>query len=435
MSTEPGALTAGKVTTNNAATSEARFTGQNHRVVLVCSAYTDGRSGQTIVLDALTRSGADVVLVSLRAGPGLDQVRGHFAEVIVLPEENIWYAERGPTSATDNSLYGRATILNRCAGLLLSIEDWTVRLAERLANLGATVVVGCSGAIADLSVGAKVAAALGVPFVAYLFDDPVYQWTDERLERPAALLQERVWAPAAATILVANEEMTREMRVRNPDLVAPFAVIRNPAPAVREPDVSPRPPRSADEAWTIAYTGSVYHAQADAFRNLLAGFDWIDESWELHVASHQSEEALQLNGLAGPKLRLHGALSPTETLDLQAEADVLFLPLAFEAIPNVIRTSAPLKTGEYLASGRPILVHAPEDSWLARFFRERGCGLVVDQPSVPLLAAALLKLRRDETLRADLVRRQYAAAGEFALVSARQSFWSALDAAVNGGRS
>jgi glycosyltransferase involved in cell wall biosynthesis len=59
----------------------------------------------------------------------------------------------------------------------------------------------------------------------------------------------------------------------------------------------------------------------------------------------------------------------------------------------------PGKMGEYLASGRPILVHAPADSFIAWYFRHHECGLVVDENDPARLAQAIDSLLNDADLR------------------------------------
>jgi hypothetical protein len=59
-----------------------------------------------------------------------------------------------------------------------------------------------------------------------------------------------------------------------------------------------------------------------------------------------------------------------------------------------LATIFPTKTPEYLASGRPILVHCPEDYFLARFFRHHDCGTIVSERSVDALADAIRTIRQ-----------------------------------------
>lgn len=97
-------------------------------------------------------------------------------------------------------------------------------------------------------------------------------------------------------------------------------------------------------------------------------------------------------------------LSRVELVKAQRQADILFLPQAFESTaPEMIRHNMPTKVMEYLVSGRPILVHSPADSYLTWLARQEGFALVVDQPGITALANAIDELISNTTLQATLV--------------------------------
>ena len=66
---------------------------------------------------------------------------------------------------------------------------------------------------------------------------------------------------------------------------------------------------------------------------------------------------------------------------------------------HIVETSIPSKIAEYLASGVPILAHAPSYSTVARYCRKYGCGLVVVEPNEDALREALMRLINDAALR------------------------------------
>jgi glycosyltransferase involved in cell wall biosynthesis len=109
---------------------------------------------------------------------------------------------------------------------------------------------------------------------------------------------------------------------------------------------------------------------------------------------------------------------------IQQEADLLFLPLAFNSpYPEIVRTAAPGKMGEYLAARRPILVQAPSDSFIAWYFRHHECGLVVDEDDPARLAQALTLILTDAGLRERLSERAWERAKvDFDLNKARAQF-------------
>jgi glycosyltransferase involved in cell wall biosynthesis len=143
----------------------------------------------------------------------------------------------------------------------------------------------------------------------------------------------------------------------------------------------------------------------DAFRNLTEALGRLGRSdLTLHVYSAQPPQVLESQGIRGP-IVFHDHCAQDEIRRVQREADVLFLPLAFDCpVPEVIQTSAPGKLGEYLASGRPILVHAPADSFLAWYFRTHECGALVDVNDAGAVADALRRLIDDEAFRSKLIR-------------------------------
>ena len=102
----------------------------------------------------------------------------------------------------------------------------------------------------------------------------------------------------------------------------------------------------------------------------------------------------------GGTIVFHGHLPASAVPRVQQEADVLFLALAFDSpYLDIVRTSAPAKMGEYLAAGRPILAHAPSDSFVSRYVRRHGCGVVVAESDPAALAGALNELLTDAALR------------------------------------
>ena len=115
-------------------------------------------------------------------------------------------------------------------------------------------------------------------------------------------------------------------------------------------------------------------------------------------------------------------------IKLQQSADILFLPLAFDSpIPEVIRSSAPAKLGEYLAAGRPILVHAPAGSFVTELIRNAEAGVVVDTPDLRELARALLSIAGDGVLRTRITRNALQLASEFHVETARKALLSVLN--------
>lgn len=298
---------------------------------------------------------------------------------------------------------------------------------------GCGAVLAISGDPFDLPAGYLAARLARVPFYAYIFDDYLYQWNPYPLYSFIARRVEPTVIRGAAGVMVLNEFVQDEYRRRYPG-VEP-TVVRNAfeVPEI-EQDVSSARSWGGSEA-RILYTGNVYHAHYDAFRNLLSALRRLDPpDAKLHLHTGQHSEGLDGEGIGGPALVRHGTLPSSEVFDVLRRADILFLPLAFDStIPEVIKTSCPMKTGEYLASGRPILVHAPPDSFLCWYFRKHECGVVVDQRDPEQLARAIRSILDDASLRERIGRNARARAeADFDLATAQEDFVKVLRSGEKG---
>lgn len=285
-------------------------------------------------------------------------------------------------------------------------------------------IVACTGDVTLLPAAYLASRRTRVPFYAYIFDHYSYrEWAD-----PAAAFWARRFEPLlmkrAAGVIAPNDVLRDDLRARFN--IEP-QVIYNPldiTPYQRDVGLNATRGESQNGEVKIVYTGAIYEAHYDAFRNLMASLELLRRpDVRLHLYTNRSAEDLASIGISGSLVR-HPQLSPTEMPRVQTEADVLFLPLAFESpYPDLVRTSATTKLGEYLAARRPVLVHAPRDSFVSKYFREHDCGVVVDECDPELLAAGLGRLLQDDDLR----RRQEAnawarACQDFAVTKSRAAF-------------
>jgi glycosyltransferase involved in cell wall biosynthesis len=91
--------------------------------------------------------------------------------------------------------------------------------------------------------------------------------------------------------------------------------------------------------------------------------------------------------------------------------------------------------GEYLASGRPVLVHAPADSFVATFHASRGCGFVADELAPDATAIVIKKIIENTSLREGTVERARSAAKEFLPDTVRRNFNRIMRNVVAGSSS
>ena len=306
------------------------------------------------------------------------------------------------------------------------------RIARIVRDEQCRAVVACTGDFLNLPAGYLASRLAGVPFYAYIFDYYSYHRTDP-IEGFYARSFEPILMKGAAGIITPNEFLRDDLRrrygveatvIRNPcDLSAYEANGENNEAAVA--GAMDNGAGNHDEI-KIVYTGAIYEAHFDAFRNLLAAIGQLGRpeiNLHLYSASPVDWERERIRGA----LVHHGHREAAEVPGIQRQADILFLPLAFRSpYPAVIRTSSTSKLGEYLASRRPILVHAPADSFISWYFREHECGLVVDREDPKELARAIERLAGDASLRRRLGERAWERARTDFSVAAAQSAFARL---------
>jgi glycosyltransferase involved in cell wall biosynthesis len=326
--------------------------------------------------------------------------------------------------------------LRHRAGLTIRLLHRAWRIRQLVDREGCGAVLAASGDLLDLPAGYIASRLCGVPFFAYLFDDYACQWTVPG-HRAFARQAERALIRGAAAVVVPNPALAEVYRRRH---ACDPVVLPNPAHELAcqgaAPPAPPAPPEPGAQASRgngrrIVYTGSIYGAHFDAFANLgeaLARLGRAEVS--VHVYTWQDPAELRRE-LPGIDITYHPHLIGGDLATVQREADLLFLALAFTSeIPEAVRTASPAKLGDYLASGRPILVHAPAPSFVADYFRRHECGWLVDSFDAGALAEGIARLLDDSAAAADAIRR----AGErhaedFSLVAARCRLVSILASA------
>lgn len=184
----------------------------------------------------------------------------------------------------------------------------------------------------------------------------------------------------------------------------------------------------------VHFAGGIYpRMNQDALVRLGRVLEGADRDIWLEIYSATGAAELEAAGVPMRRVRC-GFVPRSELAGVQRASDVLYLPQAFRSPhPEMIRCNFPTKALEYMAAGRPILVHSPPGSYLADVARQHGFGLVVDRDDDGALAEGLERLLADETLARRLV------AGGFAFLRSRearawsQRYYQALAQAAAGG--
>lgn len=310
------------------------------------------------------------------------------------------------------------------------------RLAEVCRDEGCGAIVVTTGTLPRLPAATLAARLAKVPLVILVWDFWRYMEVIDTHRRIAEILEPVVFK-AATRIVVPNELLADS--IARIDGVRP-SIVRLPVDDVAlRRDVTAAPVRRDDDDFRVVFTGVVYLSMTDPYLRLLRALEEPGlEDASFHFYGRQTREALEPYGFRG-KIKYHGFLAPPEIYDAQRRAGALFLPLGFESTEigdhnNLVYSSSTTKLADYLASGRPVIVHTPPGAFPAWYVRRHECGLVVDTPDSKVLAQAVRTLMDNPELAARLGRNGAARArADFSIDAARGQLLQVLTEAVVAG--
>ena len=249
-------------------------------------------------------------------------------------------------------------------------------------------------------VGAAVARATGIPWVADLRDSVVAH-PHRRAERRSVQLKEsaergvaRLVAGKAAAIVAVSDAIATEMKDRSPR--GPVVTIPNGS----DFDDFAGLPYHRGERFRITHTGSFFGKRDPRpFLSALVGGDFDDVTARFVGDFRSSDlEWARAQGL-GDLLELVPYAPRQRSLELQRDSEALLL-----LIPDAGGRGRGVLSGkvfEYVAAERPILAVVPPDGAAAELLRETGAGVVVAPDDIEGIAHALGALRdrwRTDTL-------------------------------------
>ena len=240
----------------------------------------------------------------------------------------------------------------------------------------------------------------GKPFFVYLFDPCGEVYAKGSAHRTVSRFFEERILRVASTVFVMSEALQEHLATEH----GIEGTVVFPQPMDLSLYAGMRRAKREERPFQIAFTGDILDYVQDAVVNMARVANRM-ENVQLVVYCHQSDEELAWRGVCG-----RGVVSrhvPRSRIPhVQAQADALFLPMAFKAKnPFLGRVGAPTKMGEYLAAGRPILVHAPPDSYVAWYARQHGFALQVNQKDLDALEGAVLRLMHNTDLGGLLVQK------------------------------
>lgn len=171
--------------------------------------------------------------------------------------------------------------------------------------------------------------------------------------------------------------------------------------------VEASPSAYGNNRFRILYVGRIGMANQNSlisFANFISRYDSIDGlAIEFHIYTKDvnTRYAKTLKGMKG--ICVNEAINHSEIPRLLKSHDLLLLPLDFsESGLRFSRFSMPTKASEYMMSGTPILVYAPEETAISQFCRKNECAHCVNSTDEEELAESLDLISQNRKYREQL---------------------------------
>jgi glycosyltransferase involved in cell wall biosynthesis len=291
-------------------------------------------------------------------------------------------------------------------------QDWdlsgmTSRLVGLVGRIRPRVLLGVYPDFHFLSAAREAALQTKTPWVAYLHDTLAEGLSNSRLADRAALLQKQVFGEASRILV-----MSRGMA----DLY--LARYRLSSVPLEHSYLDPIPDHPPDDAppTQAFWGGAIYGINTRAVSRVAKAL--AIAQYPFVLATNTTISDLARLGVQGEHLRIEFYSKRSEYLRVLQQQGLLVLALDWPDESPVhedeLATIFPTKTPEYLASGRPILVHCPEHYFLARFFMDHRCGLIVSDRSLDCLVAKIQEALKVPEAVSEMTRLALSAARLFA---------------------
>ncbi len=273
---------------------------------------------------------------------------------------------------------------------------------QALKTLGTDVVLAAFPHETYVVAAFRAARNLRLPFYVHMHD----LWMENVGSGTARARFAAVWEPLilkqATRVLCMTEAMQKhyEKKYGIQTSLLPHSIPEQDyakAPLDMSPPQLPHP--------TVLFVGGVSpEMNLDALKVLAAASELLPEGYKLLFCTSLTLDALKNLGIHSSRLHVK-YVSREEVQRLQSRAHVLIAPLSHKNCSRAeVQTVFSTKLLEYLVSGRPIIVFAPEGSYHAESASQRGWGYVVTEDSPAALASAIMEVISNQHLAATLVR-------------------------------
>lgn len=201
----------------------------------------------------------------------------------------------------------------------------------------------------------------------------------------------------ADKIIVTNETTAAFLQNKYPFLLD-ITIVRNSS------DLPPRDIKEietvstkSEREFNISFAGHVYWPHYESFENLVTALKILNDK-NIFINMYVINPGDEVNKIIQGQKNIRLSYLPREELAKELQnADLLFIPFGWNTKSNeIIHTASPAKFTDYLSVGVPLLVHAPQNSFVSSITKEKKLGLVVTENSAEALAKKILDYKAND---------------------------------------
>lgn len=247
----------------------------------------------------------------------------------------------------------------------------------------------------------------GTPIYPYLNDLYLENRTG-LMKHLAVFLQPRLFKKAEK-IIVVNEGMnTFYQNKLNIHTEVIFTSINEHIPTkVVVPEITGR--------FILGYSGNINNDRIDVFKTMVAALG-KREDVEIRLFTGTTQKELEMQEAWSDNMSIKFIKKADELVHELGLCHALYLPLTFSTTGTPVdqlATCLGIKSYEYLICGAPVIVQCPLEYYTSQFYIDRNCGMVIGENTTEALLEGITELKKNKTLRQELVNNSLIAAAEF----------------------
>ena len=298
--------------------------------------------------------------------------------------------------------------------LLFKIE--LKKLCKIIERENISDIVGVYPDLIFLEIARQASSRTNTKFYPYLHDTIVEGLSHKRLKKMAKRVQSKVFENNSIIFVMSKgmqDLYQQKYGLKTVPLLHSFSK-----------NESHKTTKTTHISNSIFWGGSIYSINKNAVKRIHKACIRSDMTLSLSAANKM--EHISALGFPKDNIEILPFLSRSDYCTMLEGQSALLLAIDWpdESPVHVdeLSTIFPTKTIEYLISGRPIIVHCPETYFLANFFREFDCGLLIHERNSENILNKLLDFLDNKELISQKVNNAIKASKQFHITNVVKVF-------------